>query len=52
MKGCDVLCKGNMGGQEHAYTQCLIVLLSLLVTEGAVLKLDRRKDDRRRRLRV
>lgn len=40
MKGCGVPSKGNVGAREHTYSQCLIVLLSLLVTEGAVFKLN------------
>lgn len=38
MKGCGVPSKGNVGVREHACSQCLIVPLSLLVTEGAVFK--------------
>lgn len=47
MKGCGVPSKGNVGAREHAYSQCLIVPLSLLVAEGAVLKPEHRKRDRR-----
>lgn len=46
MKGCNVpcaMCKGNVGAQERAYSHCLIILLSLLVTEGAVLTPEHRK---------
>lgn len=48
MKGCGVPSKGNVGAREHAYSQCLIVPLSLLVAEGAALKPQHRKCDRRR----
>lgn len=48
MKGCGVSSKGNAGAQEHAYSQCLIVPLSLLVAEGAALQPQHRKCDRRR----
>lgn len=48
MKGCGVPSKGNVGAREHAYSQCLIVPLSLLVAEGAVLKPEHGKCDRRR----
>ncbi len=48
MKGCGVPSKGNVGAREHAYSQCLIVPLSLLVAEGAVLKPEHERCDRRR----
>lgn len=48
MKGCGAPSKGNVGAREHAYSHCLIVPLSLLVAEGAVLKPEHRKCDRRR----
>ncbi len=38
MKGCGVPSKGNVGAREHAYSQRLIVPLSLLVAKGAVFK--------------
>lgn len=48
MKGCGVPSKGNVGAREHAYSHCLIVPLSLLVAEGAVLKPEYRKCGSRR----
>lgn len=48
MKGCDVPSKGNVGAREHAYSQCLIVTLSLLGAEGTVLKPEYSKCDRTR----
>lgn len=53
MKGCGVPSKGNMGAREPGSTltrgvSCMIVPLSLLVAEGAALKPEHGKCDRRR----
>lgn len=48
MKGCGEPSKGNVGAHKHTYSLCLIVPLSLSAAEGAALKPEHRKCDRKR----